>query len=202
MTTITIPRDDYVQRADDEGRDFYAARTITAAAVLWQEAEPSRRNWGFEDGDQGSDSNSTIVFVESYDSINPRMWFASPDEDMEGLYPADDLPFAIVASPFNIGDVIDPNERVEGGHVYTRTVEKIDSDGMVHAREHNSGELRYVGPNALSLWHVVLAEPAVATGTPAPRTFVVTVPADYATTLQVIHNWAGDDSDVTVREAR
>lgn len=115
MTTITIPRTEYVQRADDEGRDFHPLRTMRAAAIEWAAQDG---NGYTEHGDEREEAPVLILVTNG--ASTPEVWTIREDPEM-GLYPADGLPFTIKpADDVTVGDWVAvkiPSDRV--GHQVT-----------------------------------------------------------------------------------
>lgn len=104
MPTIYLDPADYVQRADDEGRDYHAGRTVRAALDVWRAVEPNSRDWHSTNADEPD--NGPIAFATTDWGRSTVVGSVSPDEDIEGLYPAADLPFTIAAQPFPVGSRI------------------------------------------------------------------------------------------------
>ncbi len=139
--TITLDRTDYVQRSDDEGRDYVAARTLETAARLWVDADPTHRNF---EAAYGADVDNDLIYAFTWPTehgVSPCLSLVHPDADMEGLYPVDALPFGIAASPFAVGDVVTFNGGGQRRKVITvqpdgiiRT-EPMDTPGMILAQQ-------------------------------------------------------------------
>lgn len=161
MTTIYLPRTDYVQRADDEGRDYHAARTVRAALDAWRTEAPLVRDWHSTNRDEPDEH--PIAFAVADPGRSVVVSSVSPDEDMEGLYPAADLPFTIATYLAEPGDWVAVN--VAGAT--PRRVIDIQPDGSVDIDIH--GDRGRIRPGDTG-WHIV----------PAPtHTFTVTVTADH-----------------------
>lgn len=124
MDVITLPRDLYSDRHDDEDRVFVTGPTLEAAARLWIAQDPTHRNIG----EVYLTSPSSYVFTWKTEHESQMLLTVTPDEDMEQLYPADELPFGIVASPFAIGDIVTFN-----GGGQRRTVITVQPDGVIRA---------------------------------------------------------------------
>lgn len=159
MTTITIPRDEYTQRADDEGRDFYALRTVRYAADQWQAADRTMRAWT----DHASDDAPTLVFTAAHPD-GPSIDIVSPDEEMGDLYPAELLPFTIEPARAVAGEWVN----TDAGAPNPRRIIEVRDDGAW--RIEVDGRPGLVPLRDQALWVVV----------PAPTvTYTVTVRADH-----------------------
>lgn len=165
MTTITIPRADYVQRADDEGRDFYTLRTIRAAAERWGAADG---NGWTEVGDEAEEA-PVLIFAQN-GTVNPDVRTCREDSEME-LYPAVTLPFTIAAQRFDVGDWIAPQTAPADRTPFRVVTVNERGTWLSHHAPWNTEDGLLTSPD-YDDWKVV----------PAPTaTFTVTVPADYST---------------------
>lgn len=193
MDTITIPRADYVQRHEGD-HAFYAARTVGVAADLWTALDPEHR--GTLVVGQRITFTHLVAGKVAFDVTDP-------DEEMDDLYPAGDLPFQVAASPFAPGDVIVHN--ITG---VTHQVTRIDPNGdVLGKRLPGGGEVNI--PADYVDEYFIARDAAAPTGTPAaePRTFVVTVPAglsddDRANFMRHLYSPGAKRRGITVREAR
>lgn len=129
QTTITLPRDLYSDRRDDEDRVFITGPTLEAAARLWVAQDRTRRNIG----EVNLASPSSYVFTWQGEHCQV-LTLVSPDEDMEGLYQADLLPFVVDVSPFAVGDV------VKHWTLGARTVIRVEPRGTVIIDKPTGGE--------------------------------------------------------------
>jgi hypothetical protein len=200
VTTITIPRGSYTERTDDEGRTYYGYGAVVVAAQAWVGEAANQREFNTI----GEDDRDPVAFVSVHDGNGPELTVVHPDEDMDWLYAANDLPFTIKQSPFDVGDRV----RLDSGNaVYTVT--SIFPDGSLRAHTPTQVLTKFHATEVLRL-HRVIDEPkpepeAASTGS-AVRTFVVTVEADMpANEAGILADFllaAPKCSTITVREAR
>ncbi len=166
MDTITLARDLYSDRRDNEDRVYLTFATMKAAALKWVAARPGR-SW---------DTTAAEAFVFADTEAIPVITVVDPDKDMEDLYLADELPFSVVASPFAIGDVV----ALSGG-VQRRKVVEVKPDGVIRAEPMDTpGMILTHRASEFTLIRTA-AEHARLDGTPEPkpvRTFIVMVAAD------------------------
>lgn len=103
MQTITMPRDLYFSRCDDEGNEYYGYLTVLNAAEAWA-AEAEHRN--FRSVNEDDPHKGPVVFAWHEDN-RTAILVAEPNGP-EDCYPSDVLPFNIDASPFAAGDWLSP----------------------------------------------------------------------------------------------